>query len=98
MNTTKINKTLKGIGLAFAMVLGVLIFSGTNANAQDRRSNWNNNDRYYNYDRGRIEGRFELNRYDNSWARQRELERIRLERLRWEREHRRRPGFSLRIF
>ena len=44
MNTTKLNMTLKGFGLAFAMVFGFIVFAGTDANAQNRP--YGNNDPY----------------------------------------------------
>ncbi len=38
------------MGLAFAMVFGLVMFAGTNANAQDRRDD-RNNDQYRQNDR-----------------------------------------------
>jgi hypothetical protein len=52
MNKIQIFKTMKGFGVAFAMVVGLMVFSGASANAQDGRyddrSNQNRHD--YRYD------------------------------------------------
>ncbi len=48
MNTTKLNKTLKGVGLAFAVVFGLIAFAGVDANAQGNRNDrYPQDDRYY---------------------------------------------------
>src|SRR5436190_3938821 len=71
MNTTKLNNTLKGLGLAFVMVLGVLVFSGTSASAQNRpyvnndpySQNQQDDDRYNGRDRnGNQSYRFAFNK------------------------------------
>lgn len=56
MNTTHIKRTIKGFGLASAMAFGVLMFAGSDANAQFRdrdNDNYGNQGRYDN----RVSGR-----------------------------------------
>ncbi|MEP6946266.1 MAG: hypothetical protein ABJA02_10140 [Acidobacteriota bacterium] len=43
MNTTKIKRTIKGLGLASAVAFGVILFAGTNTNAQYGRGDRDNN-------------------------------------------------------
>jgi hypothetical protein len=59
MNTININKTLRGFGVAFAMVFGLMMFSGTTADAQDRGRD---NDRY---NQDRQDDRYDNDRYNN---------------------------------
>src|SRR4051794_3758225 len=44
MNTTKLRMTVKSLGLASAMVLGLMVFAAAGVNAQNRRDH--DNDRY----------------------------------------------------
>lgn len=57
MKTINIKRTIKGLSLASAMVLGLIIFSGSDANAQYRgdrdNDNYGNQGRYDN----RVDGR-----------------------------------------